>query len=148
VRWENTVQSIFTRWIYSWDWTEFVDRQGRRRAPDQGFFDLADDTNATINLAQIAPGGLLALTVGTVGNTAVPIANASGLLWFDVGSTPALQKRDDASASSALQIVGTNTALTNANVTDGNLGISAHNTGLLHVRNRLGVTRQICWRIL
>lgn len=148
VTWPNTVQGMVDTWVYDWKWTDMSDIQGRRRAPDQGFIELDDDENGIIDLTNVGPGGLLAFMVGAYSYLETPLSGYSALLWYDVGSTPGIQKRDDASQSPDLEIVPLNTTLNNSNVTDGKIGISAHDDGTIHVRNRQGDWRRISWRVL
>ncbi len=146
VRWENTVSSIFTRWVYDWRWTTLTDRQGRRRGPDEGFIDAPAGANVEIHVGQLRPGGHISISTGGIGNN-TPLSQASAFLLFDVGSTPSLASVG--SLGSNFQIIATNTVPTNGNVTDGNLGVSAMGDGRLIFRNRLAAgDTVIAWRVL
>ncbi|WP_323008534.1 hypothetical protein [Paracoccus sp. (in: a-proteobacteria)] len=146
VIWPNTVTTIFTRWVYDWNYTEFTDRQGRRRAADQNFATAPVGTNIEIPLSQLRPGGHISISVGGIGSS-VPLSAASGFLLYDVGNTPSLNAVGSAGAN--LQILTPNTVPSNANVTDGNLGIVAMGDGRLILRNRLAAGDTIiAWRVL
>lgn len=146
VVWRNTVTSIFTRWVYSWEWTEFTDRQGRRRAIDDNFATAPVSTNVSIPLSRLRPGGFIAIMTGGIGNS-VPLSPASAWLLYDVGSTPNLSAIGSAGAN--VQILTPGTVPSDDNVTAGNLGVVAMADGRLILRNRLAAGETlVAWRVL
>lgn len=146
VVWPNSVMSIFTRWVYDWEWTEVTDRQGRRRAVDQGFETAPAGANIEIPLSKLRPGGFIAIMTGGIGNS-IPLSPASGFLLFDVGGSPNLSAVGTAPAN--LQIIAPDTVPSDANVTSGNIGIAAMGDGRLILRNRLAAGETIiAWRVL
>lgn len=145
VVWQNTVTSIFTRWVYSWEWTQFTDRQGRRRGYDTGITEAVLGQSGSIRFNQVKTGGFISISVGGVGAGAV-LPTASAFLHFDTASTPVLIAAGY--VGSDVVLLRSATEPTNANTPDGSISFSAFQ-GEIRFRNRLSAgTSNIAWSIL
>lgn len=133
VKWENTVSSIFTQWVYDWKWTHFTDRTGRSRNPSQGFQEIPAGVSYNIPVGQLRPGGFIDLMAGGIGNN-VPLQNASAKLWFDVASSPNLT--DGGFLGSNVQLAAPDTTPNNQTVAEGEIAFSAWSDGTIRVKNR------------
>lgn len=145
VVWENTVTSIFTRWVYSWEWTQFIDRQGRKRGIDCGIVTAPSGQNGSINF-RVKTGGYITIAPGGVGSGAV-LPPASAFLYFDTADTPVLQSAGHIGEN--VTLLPPATEPTNSNTPDGNLSFSAFPGGEIRFRNRLAAGEtNIAWSIL
>ncbi|OJH45199.1 hypothetical protein [Paracoccus sp. SM22M-07] len=132
VTWENTVLSIFTKWVYSWEWTQLIDRQGRKRGLDCGMVTAPAGGNGTIKI-MTRSGGHISIVPGGIGSGAV-LLPAAAFLAFDVANTPLLQAGGLTGAS--VTILNPETTPDNGNTPDGNISFSAW-PGEIRFRNRL-----------
>lgn len=147
VYWEySTGSSMFNDWVYDWEYTIVRDKQGRVRSVDQGFITAPAGANIDIPLSRFRPGGHISISVGGVGNS-IPLPPASGFYYFDVAGSPNISAVGSVRAN--VQIIAPDTVPSDANVTSGNLGITAMGDGRLILRNRLAAGETIiAWRAL
>lgn len=144
VVWENTVTSIFTKWVYSWQWTQFIDRQGRKRGIDCGIERTSAGASGSIRF-NVKSGGVIQITPGGVGSGVV-LLDAGGLFRFDIANTPLLRSVGDVETN--VTLLPPETQPTNANTPSGTISFSAYQ-GEIRFLNRLAVgASDICWSIL
>ncbi|WP_139291286.1 hypothetical protein [Paracoccus sp. SM22M-07] len=144
VVWENTVLSIFTKWVYSWQWTQLIDRQGRKRGIDCGIERTATGASGAIKF-NVKTGGVIQITPGGVGSGVV-LLDAGGLFRFDTASTPVLRSVGSLEANVTLLAPGTEP--TNDNTPAEHISFSAF-PGEIRFRNRLAVGAvDLSWSLL
>ena len=144
VVWENTVASIFTRWVYNWQFTQFTDRQGRKRGYDCGLETAVVGQNGAIKIGS-KTGGYITVAPGGVGSGTV-LPTASAFLYFDTASSPVLQSAGHVGTN--VTILAPSTEPTNANTPDGQISFSAF-PGEIRFRSRLAAGETIIsWQVL
>lgn len=144
VVWENTVTTIFTRWVYSWEWTQFIDRQGRKRGIDCGMETAAAGQNGAIRFS-VKTGGYITIAPGGIGSGVV-LPPASAFFYFDIANTPVLQSAGHLGAN--VTILAPNTNPSDANTPSGNISFSAFQ-GEIRFRNRLAAGETtLAWNVL
>jgi hypothetical protein len=94
---------------------------------------IADDAVATI--ATLRPGGFFFITCN--GNTIAPQQGASGIIYYDTGSSLDIEK-NTGFTSNILDVVTTN--VTGTTGTDGRATVAVQ-AGVIKIENRLGDTR-------
>lgn len=143
VIWENTVTSIFTRWVYSWEYTQFTDRQGRKRGLDCGLLQVGSTSSGVIKIST-KTGGFLAFSVGGIGSGTV-LVDASANFVFDTANTPVL--RSAGYVGPNVEILAPNTQPTLQNTSSNSLSVSAFQ-GELRVFNNLNAgATTLSWTI-
>ncbi len=123
---QTTIGQQFNEFETTWS-TGFLSRE---------FTDISDDSVASFTPARA--GGLLFVTA--YNSEALPLNNASAMIYFDVGSSLNIVKLDHSGIGGNVAVVTTD--VTGTSGLDGNLTVSAQ-AGQIKIENRLGGDRTI-----
>jgi len=106
------------------------------RAPAFGSVRVSIDNDSAQLIPTPASGGIFAITV--ISDTGLPLANRSGLLAYDTGSTPSLISLAKTGLIENLGVA----VLNGSSAATGNIGVSAVSGGL-YIENRIVGRRHI-----
>ena len=100
---------------------------------------IADDAVGQVNLLPFQTGGLITI-INTGNGGSFPNIGSSGQVLYDVGATSAISKTV---GGANLVTLAANTVPTGTTGVDGDLSVSAVNTGIFYFENRTGGSIQV-----